>query len=96
MLIMSDRQIKNVTKGDKTHESITNVGDGSVWTETKAETIRLIEHTDKDKRNTYYTKDGDVRSEVKVVDGKNGKYLRSHKDGTPNDNLLNLPDFPKK
>ena len=51
---------------------------------------------DKAKRNTYYTKDGAIRSEVKVVDGANGKYLRSHKDGTVNDNLLNLPEFAKK
>jgi len=88
---MSDKQITYVTKSGGTHESITRLGSDS-FNETKAAIIEQIET----KKNTFYTKDAGVRSEVLVVDGKSGKYLRAHKDKTPNDNLLNLPDFPKK
>jgi len=89
---MSDKQITYVTKGGDTHETITRLGSDS-FNETKAEIIEQIE----DKKNTFYTKDSaGVRSEVLVVDGKSGKYLRAHKDGAPNNNLLSLPDFPKK
>lgn len=43
-------------------------------------------------RNTYFTMDDDGdRSKVTAVDNK---YLRSHRNYTPNDNLLSLPDFP--
>lgn len=89
---MSDKQITYVTKGGDTHESITRLGSDS-FNETKSEIIEQIEG----KKNSFYTKDAaGVRSDVLVVDGKNGKYLRAHKDGSPNNNLLSLPDFPKK
>lgn len=89
---MSDKQITYVTKSGDTHETITRLGSDS-FNETKAAIIEQIEA----KKNTFYTKDAaGVRSEVLVVDGKSGKYLRAHKDGTPNNNLLSLPDFPKK
>ncbi|WP_375166828.1 DUF3892 domain-containing protein [Bradyrhizobium sp. CCGB20] len=35
---------------------------------------------------------GGKRAEVGVVDGSNGKYVRTHADGYYNDNLLALPE----
>lgn len=87
---MADIQITCITKPEpqNIHEAITHVG-GAGWKKTVATVIKEIE----DKVNTYYTFVGQ-RAEVLVVNGANGKYLRSHRDGTPNDNLLALPQCP--
>jgi hypothetical protein len=34
------------------------------------------------------------RAEIGVVDGQNGKYVRTYADGYYNDNLLALPECP--
>lgn len=87
---MADIQITCITKPNpsSTHEGITHVG-GAGWKNTREIVIQLIEG----KVNTYYTMVGQ-KAEVLVVNGPNGKYLRSHKDGTPNDNLLSLEQCP--
>lgn len=39
----------------------------------------------------FYTQDGAIRSYVFIASGPAGEYLRTHTDGTPNDNLLHQP-----
>jgi hypothetical protein len=87
---MADIQVKciNKTPRDATHEGITHLG-GDGWKKTRAEVIALIEG----RVNTYYTLVGALAA-VRVIDGPNGKYLRTHRDGTYNDNLLALPECP--
>jgi hypothetical protein len=58
-----------------------------VWNWTKQEVIRSIEAG----TNTFHTNVKGNRAEVGVVNGPNGKYLRTHADGHYNDNLLALP-----
>jgi hypothetical protein len=86
---MADLQVKCINKlpRDNTHEGITHLG-GDGWKKTRQEVINLIEA----KTNTYYTLVGGNRATVGVVDGPNGKYLRTYADGKWNDNLLALPE----
>jgi hypothetical protein len=42
--------------------------------------------------NTLFTLVGGKRAEIGVVDGPNGKYVRTHADGYWNDNLLALTE----
>ncbi|NKC51390.1 DUF3892 domain-containing protein [Ochrobactrum cytisi] len=42
--------------------------------------------------HTFYTSSGGNRSNVGVVDGRNGNHLRTHANGYYNDNLLALPE----
>ena len=44
------------------------------------------------KTNTFYTLVGGKRADVGVVNGANGKYVRTYADGVWNDNLLALPE----
>jgi len=44
------------------------------------------------KTNTFYTNVNGSRGNIGVVDGANGKYLRTYADGKWNDNLLSLPE----
>lgn len=44
------------------------------------------------KLHRYYTLDGGKKTYVKVVEGPNGKYLRTDSDNTPRNNLDDLPD----
>jgi len=89
---MADVQITciNKTPRDNTHEGITHLGGsgGGGWKWTRARVIASIEA----KENTFYTMVGGKRAEVGVVDGKNGKYVRTYADGVWNDNLLALPE----
>jgi Protein of unknown function (DUF3892) len=88
---MSDIQVTCINKlpRNDTHEGITHLG-GSNWKLTRAEVIRLIESH----LNTYYTRVGGTRAEVGVINGPNGKYVRTHADGKWNDNLLALDECP--
>ena len=45
--------------------------------------------------NTYYTHVGGKRTDVRVVKGQNGKYVKTYADGYHNDNLVGLPDCPQ-
>jgi hypothetical protein len=68
-----------------THEGITHLG-GYNWKWTRAEVIRSIENNS----STFYTLVGRTRADVGIVNGHNGKYVRTHADGKWNDNLLAL------
>jgi hypothetical protein len=69
------------------HHGITHLG-GERWKWTRQEVITSIEA----RTNTFYTLVRGYRAEVGVVDGPNGKYVRTHADGRWNDNLLALPE----
>ena len=87
---MADLQVTCITKLNRssTHEGITHLG-GTAWgKKTRQQVITDIES----KTNTYYTRVGGKRAEVGVVNGANGKYVRTYADGQWNDNLLALPD----
>ena len=74
---------------ERSHEHITHLG-GSGWKWSVAQVIRSIEARD----NTFFVIDPGTRkrSDVMVVRPEGKKpYLRTHTDGTPNDNLLGLP-----
>lgn len=80
----------NKTPRDNTHEGITHLGGpgGGGWKWTRAQVIASIEA----KTNTFFTRVGEVRADIEVIDGANGKYLRTRADGTLNDNLLSLQE----
>jgi hypothetical protein len=86
---MADVQVTCITKPNRNspHESITHLG-GSNWYWTRQQVITSIEA----KTNTFYTMVGGTRANVAVVEGANGKYVRTHADGKWNDNLLALPE----
>lgn len=86
---MADVQVICINKQprDNTHEGITHLG-GSGWRWTRKQVIDSIEA----KTNTFYTKVAGNRGNIGVVNGPNGKYLRTYADGKWNDNLLSLPE----
>ncbi|EMK0855219.1 DUF3892 domain-containing protein [Listeria monocytogenes] len=43
--------------------------------------------------NYYYTDVNSNRAEVEPVQGSNGWYIRTKRDGTTSDNLLSLPTY---
>ena len=88
---MADIQVTCINKQPRNdpYEGITHLG-GSGWKWTRAEVIASIEA----KTNTFYTLINGTRAEIAVVNGPNGKYLRTHADGKWNDNLLALPECP--
>lgn len=73
-----------------------NVGDitklcntGREWSpRRKADAIRDIETG----THTYYVPWKSGRTEIRVVNGKNGKYLRTDRDDTSKNNLDDLPN----
>jgi hypothetical protein len=88
---MADVLVTCINKSDRdnTHESITHLG-GYQWRWTRSAVIQSIENGS----NTFYTmKDGN-RANVKVVDGENGKYVRTVADGKYTNNLLSLTECP--
>ena len=86
---MADVQVTCINKQprDNTDEGITHLG-GSGWRWTRKQVIDSIEA----KTNTFYTKVAGNRGNIGVVNGPNGKYLRTYADGKWNDNLLSLPE----
>jgi hypothetical protein len=85
---MADLQVTCITKPHPAtrHEGITHLG-GSGWRWAVAQVIQSIEA----RTNTFYTSVSGVRAKVEVVQGPTGKYVRTHRDGRPTDNLLELP-----
>jgi hypothetical protein len=67
------------------HHGITHIG-GDGWKLTRDEAIRQIRAW----LRSFFVLDGLKRSNVGVVDGPNGPYLRTHADGYWNNNLLSL------
>ena len=82
---MADVQVTCINKQDRnsSHEGITHLG-GVEWRWTRQQVIDSIEA----KTNTFFTSVGGKRADVAVVNGANGKYLRTHADGDWNNNLL--------
>ena len=82
---MADRRVKKTGK-DADGDITSLCGD---WGQrTKAGAISDIESN----THTYYVQSGSSRSEVHVVQGQTGKYLRSDPDPSSANNLDNLPD----
>lgn len=86
---MPDAQVTCVNKIPRNdpHEGITHLG-GSGWKLTRPQVVNSIEAG----TNTFYTMVNGKRADVGVVNGPNGKYVRTHADGYYNDNLLVLPE----
>ena len=87
---MSDRRV--TATGMDTGGDITKLGAvGQAWSpRSKADAIADIEN----KVHTYYVvwPPGYKRTEIHVVNGPTGKYLRTDRDNTTRNNLLDLPD----
>lgn len=86
---MADVQVTCINKQprENTYEGITHLG-GAGWRWTKNEVVNSIEAG----TNTFYTLVSGNRGNIGVVNGPNGKYLRTYADGRYNDNLLSLPE----
>ena len=86
---MADARVTCINKQprDNPHEGITHLG-GSNWKWPRSQVIQSIESG----TNTFHTLVDGKRADVGVVDGPNGKYVRTHADGYYNDNLLALPE----
>ena len=87
-LLMAQREVTRT--GKASDGDITKLCNPSAWwsPRMKDSAIRDIEEG----KHTYYVKWKDKRTEVHVVDGPNGKYLRTDHDDTTRNNLLDLPD----
>ena len=72
---------------DSRYEGITHLG-GATWKWTRAQVIDSI----RNKTNTFFTEVSGNRSDIGVVEGANGPYVRTYADGQWNDNLLSLPE----
>ena len=102
MALAADRRLRTVADVQVTcinkqprndpHEGITHLGGtgGGGWKWTRAEVIKSIENGS----NTFFTKRDGIRANIGVVDGPNGKYVRTYANGQWNDNLLALPECP--
>ena len=86
---MADVQVTCITKPfrDSPHDAITHLG-GATWNWTRAQVITSIEEG----TNTFYTLVGGKKAYVTVINGPNGKYVKTQADGYWNDNLLALPN----
>lgn len=85
---MSDRAVRNT--GKDSDGDITKLCDpGAVWSPRyKADVIKDIEGG----VHTYYVPWKSGRTEIRVVNGSSGKYLRTDRDDTTRNNLDDLPD----
>jgi len=87
---MSERRVSHTGKDSK--GDITSLGNpGEFWSpRSKQDAIRDIETG----AHTYFVlwPPGQTRTEVRVVQGPTGKYLRTDRDSTPRNNLNDLPD----
>ena len=86
---MADARLTCINKQPRNnpYEGITHLG-GADWKWTRQQVIDSIEA----KTNTFYTNTSGVRANIGVVDGPNGKYLRTYANSNWNDNLLALPE----
>ena len=85
---MSDRSVRNT--GKDSDGDITKLCDpGAAWSpRLKADAIRDIEGG----IHTYHVPWTSGRTEIRVVNGPTGKYLRTDHDNTNRNNLDDLPD----
>jgi Protein of unknown function (DUF3892) len=88
---MADVQVTCINKQPRQnpYDGITHLGAAN-WKWTRQQVVESIEA----KTNTFYTLVGGNRGDIGVVNGPNGKYLRTYADGQWNDNLLSLPECP--
>lgn len=86
---MSDVQVTCINKQPRQnpYEGITHLG-GRTWRWTREQVITSIDRSE----NTFYTLVGGNRGNIGIVNGPNGKYLRTYRDGQWNDNLLSLTE----
>ena len=85
---MIERQV-TATRKDDDGDIIALCNDEKWWSpRSKANAIKDIENDDYE----YYVKTGNVKTDIHVVDGPSGKYLRTNPDDTDNNNLDDLPD----
>jgi hypothetical protein len=85
---MADRAVRKT--GKNSEGDITSLcDDGASWSpRPKADAIRDIEGGS----HTYHVPWTSGRTEIRVVDGPTGKYLRIDRDSTTKNNLDDLPD----
>jgi len=85
---MADRRITR-TRKDKDGDITTLCNPEMLWSpRSKAEAIWDIEN----RVNTYYGQWTEKRTEIRLVNGPTGKYLRTDRDDTTRNNLDDLPD----
>lgn len=86
---MADRRVTQTGK-DEDGDITALCNSDETWSPCpKSEAITEIE----DELHTYHVLwDDDVRTEIRVVKGTSGKYLRTDKDKTTRNNLDDLPD----
>lgn len=89
---MADVQVSCVNKQPRQnpYEGITHLGGtgGGGWRWTRQQVINSINA----KTNTFHTLVNGDRSDIGVVNGPNGPYLRTYADGEWNNNLLSLTE----
>ena len=83
---MADVQVQCVDKRGNAHEHITHLG-GANWKWTVQRVVQSIDSG----TNTFFTQVNGKRANVGVINGAQGKYVRTHADGVWTDNLLALP-----
>ena len=86
---MADVQVTCINKipRENPYEGITHLGNSTgKWT--RDQVIKRIET----RTNTFFTHVDGKRANIGVVEGKNGKYLRTYADDLWNDNLLALDE----
>ena len=85
---MADRKVTKSQKDIK-GDIIALCNFGEWWSpRSKSDAINDIESGD----HTYYVQDSLGRSDIHVVNGQSGKYLRTDPNGKSSDNLDDLPD----
>lgn len=85
---MADRPVTQ-TRKDRDGDIIALCNPESDWLSRGSEAaISDIES----RAHTYHVPWKSGRTEIHVVDGPNGKYLRTDRDNTPRNNLDDLPD----
>lgn len=85
---MADRAVRKTGK-DKDGDITALCDDGASWSpRKKADAISDIESG----IHTYHVPWKGGRTEIRVVNGPNGKYLRTDRDNTNRNNLDDLPD----
>lgn len=86
---MADRQV-TATRKDSDGDILALCNAGEIWSpRAKADAISDIDN----RIHTYFVRWQDVgRTEIRVVNGPAGKYLRTDRDNTTRNNLDDLPD----
>ena len=85
---MTDRAVLNTGK-DRDGDITKLCNQGQSWSpRSKADAIKDIENG----IHTYHVPWNSGRTEIRVVNGINGKYLRTDKDDTSRNNLDDLPN----